>query len=75
MIEAVEHIIKKDKVLRERYEKILRKKGKNKARVAIAQNLCVSIYYMLKNKQVYKTSERKRFIQVSPYIGMVHKRP
>ncbi|MCM8777593.1 MAG: IS110 family transposase [Candidatus Omnitrophica bacterium] len=68
VIEAVEHIIKKDPVLRYEYEKILRSKGKNKARVAIARKLCISIYYMLKNKQVYKMRERKRkrFIQVNP---------
>jgi len=60
LIEAVEHIIDKDPELRYKYEKILREKGKNKARVAIAQKLCISIYYMLKNKQPYKMRERKR---------------
>ncbi|MCM8778121.1 MAG: hypothetical protein NC905_07700, partial [Candidatus Omnitrophica bacterium] len=63
LIEAVDHIIEKDPGLRYRYERILRKKVKNKTRVAIAQKLCVSIYYMLKNKQVYRTRERKLFFR------------
>jgi len=69
LIEAVEHIIKKDPQLAYKYEKILSKKGKNKARVAVAQKLCISIYYMLKNRQPYKTRERKRnrvLFRVSP---------
>jgi len=67
LLEAVEHIIKKDPGLRYKYEKILRTKGKNKARVAIAQKLCISIYYMLKNKQPYKPREiKRRLFQVSP---------
>lgn len=67
LVEAIQHIIEKDSGLRQKYEKILREKGKNKARAAIAQKLCISIYYMLKNKQPYKPRERKRIlIRVSP---------
>jgi hypothetical protein len=32
----------------------LKKKGKTKARVAVARKMLISIYYMLKNKEQYK---------------------
>lgn len=67
LVEAVDHIIDKDPGLRQRYEKILRKKGKNKARVAVAQKACIGIYHMLQDKQPYKIRERKRILfRVSP---------
>lgn len=69
LIEAVEHIIEKDPQLAYKYEKILSKKGKNKARVAVAQKICISIYWMLKNRQPYKIRERQRnkiLFRVSP---------
>lgn len=75
LIEAVEHAIKQDPGLASGYYRILRKRGKNKARVAVARKLLISIYYMLKNNEPYKA--RKEGIQefrANPSIGLVTKK-
>jgi transposase len=59
LIEASDHAIKKDPGLFAFYRKIAYKKGNNKARVAVAHKLLISIYFMLKNNQVYQL--RKNF--------------
>lgn len=60
LVEAVEHAIKKDIGLSYTYQKLLRKRGKNSARVAVARKLLVSIYYILKNNESYKERTIKK---------------
>lgn len=66
LIEAVDKAIRSDPGLAQFYFKIARKKGKPKARVAIARKLLQSIYYMLKKNEPYKTRQAKRYFRVSP---------
>ena len=66
LVEAVEHAIKKDPGLATTYHSMLRKKGWNKARVAIAHKLLISVYYMLKNNESYKNRKIERYFRVSP---------
>ncbi|MFA5089379.1 MAG: IS110 family transposase [Candidatus Omnitrophota bacterium] len=68
LIEAVDHAIKKDPGLFAFHRKIAHKKGENKARVAVAHKLLISIYFMLKNNQVYQLRNNLR---VSPLFVMV----
>lgn len=56
LVEAVTHAVDRDPFLRTVYHRLSRKKGKAKARVAIARKLLVSIYYVLKNKEPYRTN-------------------
>lgn len=58
LVEAVTHAVAKDPLLLAAYNRLYRKKGKAKARVAIARKLLVSIYYMLKNKEPYQSNKR-----------------
>ena len=68
LLEAVEHLIKKDKAIGYRYYKKMRSKGKNKARVMVAQKLCRSIYAMLKHREGYQELRKRmaKKIRVSP---------
>ena len=61
LIEAVDHAIRKDPKLGSLYKKVLRKKGKTKARVAVARKLLISIYYMLKNRTEYEIRHRGKY--------------
>lgn len=61
LIEAVDHAIRKDPKLAALYQKVLRKKGKQKARVAVARKLLISIYYMLKNRTEYKIRQLEKY--------------
>ena len=54
LTEAVPKAIAKDQRLKVTYFKILREKGKSKAKIAVARKMLISIYYMLKNKSQYK---------------------
>lgn len=58
LIEAVDKAIKKDLQLASSYLKVLRKKGKLKARIAVARKLLISIYFMLKNETIYQRPKR-----------------
>jgi len=65
LTEAVPKAIAKDQRLKVTYFKILREKGKSKAKIAVARKMLISIYYMLKNKSQYKffhlnTRERRK---------------
>jgi transposase len=53
LIEAVPKAIKKDKVLFAFYERIKKKKGANKAKVATARKMLAQIFYLLKTKKVF----------------------
>jgi transposase len=53
LLEAVPHLIKKDPDIYSYYQRILIKKGKNKARIAVARKLITRIFYMLKENKTY----------------------
>lgn len=72
LIEAVPHVVKKDPKYRAYYQKIAFKKGRQKAKVAVAKKLLVAIYYMLKNNSPFKLSHNlslntKKMSRLSPY--------
>jgi len=46
--------VAKDQRLKRLYFKLVRKKGKTKAKIAVARKMLISIYYMLKNREEYK---------------------
>lgn len=60
LIEAVTAALRADPKLYAFYRKILVRKGKFKARVAVAHKLLVSIYFMLKNRQPYRLEKSKK---------------
>lgn len=53
LIEAVPKAVVKDQRLKATYHKLLKKKGKAKAKIGIARKMLISIFYMLKNKSEY----------------------
>ncbi|NIO28588.1 MAG: hypothetical protein GTO29_08545 [Candidatus Latescibacteria bacterium] len=56
MVEAAQKATRKDPALAAFYEKLRRKHGPAKARVAGAAKLLKALYYMLKRKEAYKFS-------------------
>jgi len=54
MVEAAQKATKKDPALAAFYEKLRRKHGPAKARVAVAAKLLKAIYYILKRNETYK---------------------
>jgi transposase len=69
-LEAVKHAIKQDPKLRHFYQSIEKAKGKNKARIATARKLLVSIYHMLKDHAVYKIAHKNHDRQANPCSGL-----
>ena len=75
LIEAVNRggAVRKDPKLSSLYNKVLRKKGKPKARVAVARKLLISIYYMLKNRTEYEVRHRGKYgrtiCHIKPFCG------
>lgn len=59
LIEAAQKAIAKDGYLKAFYEKLSRKKNKQKAKVAVANKLAHSIWAVLTYKQAYKTQQEK----------------
>jgi len=57
LIEAVPKAIKKDKILRAFYLKILNKKGHNKAKIATARKMLAQIWYLLTYKKIFTDPE------------------
>lgn len=66
LIEAIPITIKKDPQLWSFYINIQRKKGNNKARVAAARKLLISIYFMLKKGVDYHINKTNYHSQVNP---------
>lgn len=58
-VEAAQHAIKEEGKIRDLYLRVLEKKGHNRAVVAAARELVVSIYWMLKRMQPYRASGKK----------------
>jgi len=54
LTEAVPKAVAKDQRLKSLYFKLVRKKGKTKAKIAVARKMLINIYYMLKNREEYK---------------------
>lgn len=53
LIEAAQHATRYDPKLKPFYERIARKKGHQKAVVAVARKMLVSIYYVLTRNELY----------------------
>ena len=66
LIQAVPKAIGKDPRLYRFYKKIERKKGKNKAKIAVARKLLVAIYFMLRDDTDYCIDKKSGYSQVSP---------
>jgi len=67
LIEAVTAAVRYDPKLYALYRRILVRKGKLKARVAVAHKLLVSIYFMLKNRSPYQPKNfHAHVLRVSP---------
>lgn len=49
LIEAVPHVVDSSPAYKRLYNKLVAKKGKGTAKVAIARKLLIAIYYMLQN--------------------------
>jgi len=69
LVEAVSIAIKRDPRLFVFYTNLQRKKGSNKARIAVARKLLISIYYMLKNDVDYRF-EKQVYTRVSPSVRL-----
>lgn len=54
LVESAQVAIRSDRALYSFYQKITHKKGHSKAIVAVARKLLVAVYYVLKDKQIYK---------------------
>lgn len=57
LVEAVPKTIKKDKVLKDFYLKILNKKGHNKAKIATARKMLAQIWYLLTYRKEFVDPE------------------
>ena len=53
LTEAVPKAAAKDQRLKSLYFKLVREKGKTKAKIAAARKMLISIYYVLKNREEY----------------------
>jgi transposase len=65
LIEAAKVAIRSDSNLALLYQRVLFKKGRQKATIAVARKLGVIIYHMLKKKQEYKPNYGKRVYRVN----------
>jgi transposase len=54
LVEAVYKAMKQDPHLAQKYYKLAKRRGNNKAKIAIARKMLVSIYFMLKENKPYK---------------------
>ena len=70
LIEAVSHAIKKDDSLYWFHERIAKKHGSNKARIATARKLAKIIYFMLSRNQEYYPHKTIVHSRVSPYTKL-----
>jgi transposase len=70
LIEAVSHTIKKDDSLYWFHERIAKKHGSSKARIATARKLAKIIYFMLSRNQDYYPHKTIVHSRVSPYTKL-----
>ncbi len=66
LIEAVPKAIKKDPELYSFYMKVLRKRGRNRAKIAVARKLLISIYFMLRDDCDYHLRRTNYISRVNP---------
>jgi transposase len=59
-VEAAQQAIKEDGKIRDLYLRVLEKRGHNRAIVAAARELAVSVYWMLTRMEPYRASGKKR---------------
>lgn len=65
LVEAAQTAVRKDPLLKAFYDRIKRKKGSQKAVVAVARKMSVIVYHVLSKKESYRYSA---FSQVSPVM-------
>jgi transposase len=61
ILQGLSHIIKSTPKFQEFYDRKSKGKGKNKVRSAIVRKTIVAIYYILKNREVYKDLDIKNY--------------
>jgi len=71
LIEAAQRAKAIDPFLRKKKERIERKKGTSVATVAIAHQLLVAIYHILKEKTVYRSPKLKHRLSGKPVLTLV----
>jgi transposase len=60
LVEAAQHVIGQEGKIQDLYQRLLPKKGHNKAIVAAAREILVSIYFMLSRMEPYRPDGRSR---------------
>jgi len=60
LVEAAQHTIRREGKIRDLYQRVLAKKGHNRAIVAAAREILVSIYWMLVRMEPYRPSGKGR---------------
>jgi len=60
LVEAAQHTIRQEGKIRNLYQRVLAKKGHNRAIVAAAREMLVSIYWMLVRMEPYRPSGKSR---------------
>ena len=61
ILQGLNHIIKSTPRFEEFYDRKTKGKSKNKVRSAIVRKTFVSVYYMLKNKEIYRECDKKKY--------------
>jgi transposase len=68
-VEAALSVVKEEGKIRDLYLRVCEKKGHNRAIVAAARELVVSVYWMLKRMEPYRASGKKLSIAVASEVG------
>jgi transposase len=68
-VEAAHQAIKEDGKIRDLYLRVAQKKGHNRAVVAAARELVVSVFWMLKRMEPYHASGRKEYVTLASEVG------
>jgi transposase len=69
LVEAAQHTIRQDGKIRDQYLRLLPRKGHNRAIVAAARELLVSIYFMLSRMETYRPDGAARPRALSSVAG------
>jgi transposase len=68
LVEAAQHAVRHDGKIRDLYLRVLAKKGHNKAIVAAARELLVSIYWMLVRMEPYRPSGKRESAAITSEV-------
>jgi transposase len=72
MTEAAQMAVSKDPALKSFYNKLSRKKGSSKAKIAVARKLLIAVYQILKRNIPYKNNYLTRINLGKPALGTGH---